>query len=321
METNTTDRHARWIDITKDLNSVADLLAVAFADRLDADGEAALRQLRRIARSRSAQRTYRSSEIPGSPLYGFVWEEDGRIVGNVSLIPLETKPKQYLIVNVAVHPLYRRRGIARVLMERTLAYARQKHVGALWLQVETQNQGAIALYRDLGFKALDTVTVWDADPRQHPEITAVAAPRLRVRAGRVRRSEWAQQRAWLEATYPADRVWHFPCRRWDMLAPTWKGMLMRLLTPPSPPQWVARRAGALVGAAIWLPRPSGAMDAVMLAAPPNIAAPDLAVLLAPLRKRARRPLRAELPQGFLADALTFAGFQPNRHLLWMKWTP
>ncbi len=309
----------RWIDLRRDLPGVADLLATAFAERLDEDGHAALRQLRRIARSRSAQRAYAAREVPGAPLYGFVWEADGRIVGNVSLIPLPAKPRQYLIANVAVHPAYRRQGIAAALMEATLHHARQRGARAVWLQVETWNKGAIALYHTLGFADRDVVTLWKAQP--DARAIAPSLPGVRVHARLARRSEWPQVEAWLDAAYPLERAWHRPLASWQGLAPGWRGLLWRLLHPLSFRMWVATHPNRLLGAAAWLPIVGAPTDAFLLAAPPDLAPADVAALLIPLRRHAPRPLRGELPQGFLAEGLTAAGFEATRHLLWMKWSP
>ncbi len=309
----------RWIDLRRDLPGVADLLATAFAERLDEDGHAALRQLRRIARSRSAQRAYAAREVPGAPLYGFVWEADGRIVGNVSLIPLQAKPRQYLIVNVAVHPAYRRQGIAAALMEATLHHARQRGARAVWLQVETWNKGAIALYHTLGFADRDVVTLWKAQP--DARAIAPSLPGVRVHARLARRSEWPQVEAWLDAAYPLERAWHRPLASWQGLAPGWRGLLWRLLHPLSFRMWVATHPNRLLGAAAWLPIGGAPTDAFLLAAPPDLAPAEVAALLTPLRRHAPRPLRGELPQGFLAEGLIAAGFKATRHLLWMKWSP
>ena len=320
MATTLPPGQARWIDLSRDLNDIAQLLASAFADRLDEDGYAALRQLRRIARSRRAQRWYRRQEVVGAPLYGYVWEAEGHIVGNVSLIPLAApESRQYLVVNVAVQPAYRRRGIARQLMQHTLDYTRQRGAQAVWLQVETWNTGAIALYRELGFTPRDIVTLWHVERETQQKVAP--APDLQVRARLAARHEWHQQLAWLEALYPSERPWHHPLPAWRALEPSWRGFLWRLVHPLTFQQWIGRREGRLSAAVIWLPRPNAPTDALMLAAPPSLTPADLTALLAPLRARVHRPLRAELPQGFLTDALLAAGFHPSRHLLWMRWQP
>lgn len=56
------------------------------------------------------------------------------------------------IANLAVDPRWRRRGIGRLLMERTIAEGRRR--GARWMHLEVRpsNDAANALYRRLGFK-------------------------------------------------------------------------------------------------------------------------------------------------------------------------
>jgi len=56
------------------------------------------------------------------------------------------------ILNLAVHPAYRRQGIARRLLQEALHRACQLGAKAAWLEVRPSNQAAQALYRDFGFK-------------------------------------------------------------------------------------------------------------------------------------------------------------------------
>ena len=55
------------------------------------------------------------------------------------------------ILNVAVHPSYRRRGIARRLMEEILLEARRERMRTASLEVRKGNLPAISLYHHLGF--------------------------------------------------------------------------------------------------------------------------------------------------------------------------
>lgn len=90
---------------------------------------------------------------------GYVWVEDGRIVGNATLITTRTHGR-FLIVNVAVHPDYRRRGIARGLMDGLIDLAQERHAKELLLQVVSDNQAAINLYQSMQFKTVGTMTSW-----------------------------------------------------------------------------------------------------------------------------------------------------------------
>jgi ribosomal-protein-alanine N-acetyltransferase len=57
------------------------------------------------------------------------------------------------VMNVAVTPAYRRRGIARLLLDRLFEVTATDERRGYTLEVRVSNEGAIALYGKLGFKA------------------------------------------------------------------------------------------------------------------------------------------------------------------------
>jgi ribosomal-protein-alanine N-acetyltransferase len=58
------------------------------------------------------------------------------------------------MLNLAVHPEYRRQGVGRTLLTFLLKQAQEKKATKVFLEVRPSNQAALALYRSLGFKAL-----------------------------------------------------------------------------------------------------------------------------------------------------------------------
>jgi len=56
------------------------------------------------------------------------------------------------ILNLAVHPAQRRRGVARRLLSEGLAQARSLGAEIAWLEVRPSNTAALALYESFGFK-------------------------------------------------------------------------------------------------------------------------------------------------------------------------
>ena len=56
------------------------------------------------------------------------------------------------LMNLAVAPWARRRGLARAVMDDFLAEARRMGAPDAWLEVATTNAGALALYRSHGFE-------------------------------------------------------------------------------------------------------------------------------------------------------------------------
>jgi [ribosomal protein S18]-alanine N-acetyltransferase len=67
------------------------------------------------------------------------------------------------LLNVAVAPPCRRRGIGRALMDDLLAYARTHDVVRVLLEVRASNAPAIALYESLGFERFNVRARYYAD--------------------------------------------------------------------------------------------------------------------------------------------------------------
>lgn len=55
------------------------------------------------------------------------------------------------ILNLAVHPQWRRRGVAKALLAQGLAQAQARGAQVAWLEVRPSNQAALALYETHGF--------------------------------------------------------------------------------------------------------------------------------------------------------------------------
>ena len=89
-----------------------------------------------------------------------VAEEDGRAVGYASLSPYREKEAYRTTVELSiyVHPDYRRRGIARVLMEAILAAAKQDPAIHTVVSVITgENAASIRLHEQMGFRCSGTL--------------------------------------------------------------------------------------------------------------------------------------------------------------------
>jgi RimJ/RimL family protein N-acetyltransferase len=248
----------------------------------------------------------------GVPFGGFIWENDGSIVGNLSLIPMQSFPQKiFLIANVAVHPDHRRRGIARSLTEAALDETARRRADRLWLHVRADNDPARRLYESVGFREHNRRTTWYDTARPFAQTQA-----RDIRITRLAGRHWHRTLGWLNRLHPPDLDWYLSL---DVrsLRPGPLGWIHRLFHGGSRP-WAAYRDGELL-AVLSRQGTRAASDRLWLAAPEQPDPDALRMLLraAELEFPGRRPLNLEYPAGQAAEALTGAGFAPHHTLIWM----
>lgn len=304
----------RPLNIMRDLGPVASLIELCFGEHLDGEGRRFIQEMRQASRSERFLRWATGVvERVSMPLSGYVWEQDGQVIGNVSLIPFRRRGERiYLIANVAVHPDHRRRGIARALTERAMVHARQRGASALWLHVRADNPGAIALYQKLGFVERLRRTTWQAAP--DPSLPAPAAFAIVRRPARI----WDEQRAWLERLHPPETDWYRNLS-WDLLRPGVAAWLQRLVMEYDLRQWAVLRAGR-PEATLSLVAGFGRSQPLWAAFGPMSDPAALTALLIHARRTLVHggTLALELPEGEAAGAVEAAGFRMHRTLVWMR---
>lgn len=150
QSTTRTDSNVRAMVVRHDARQVISLLELVFNQHLRTAGH------HTIAPSFSFQDFFsgRDQVVPG-----FVYSLNKRIVGNVSILESRT-PGRYLIANVAVHPDFRRQGIAREMMKKVIRYIQGRSGHQVVLQVESDNINAIELYAQLGFTSVGALRDW-----------------------------------------------------------------------------------------------------------------------------------------------------------------
>ena len=87
---------------------------------------------------------------PSSICLGAVDAEKDELVG---YLIISRYVDAWHVMNIAVAPEYRRRGIARSLMERLFEVTARDARRGYTLEVRVSNEAAIRLYEELGFKA------------------------------------------------------------------------------------------------------------------------------------------------------------------------
>jgi ribosomal protein S18 acetylase RimI-like enzyme len=98
-------------------------------------------------------------------LTGFLWEEDGQVVG-MATVSRRGSGSSWLVGNVAVLPDFRRRGIARELVKAGLALVRARGGDHVVLDVLAGNLPAYQLYQDLGFEHFSDYELFEGSFKQ-----------------------------------------------------------------------------------------------------------------------------------------------------------
>ncbi len=312
--------------IARDLAQIADLVELCFVSYLDSNGRAAIREMRMLGQFGPLLTPLALLDLMGVGLaMGNVWRVDGKVVGNVSLYRGGYHPKLgpgWLVANVAVHPDFRRRGMALALMDAALRRVRRYRGRWIALQVDAENEAAYRLYDGMGFETYEMLTQWESSRIVMPSgMTSLPAWPVRQRGlhevrreidfvyGRARQGGMAWTRPIEEHDF---RGGHGPLT----LADSASRREYWVMHPPDEPD---RIAGAM-----WVVSSGWRRSRVVLFLDPEITAPDVRrSLLAHLLLRPTmhtRIIRLETLGGDDAvdDLLYRAGFRPVRHLIQMR---
>lgn len=314
------------VDLSRHLGGIADLIELCFGAELDAGGRGLIREMHLLSRAGPALRLMQALMLSHQPWnLGYVWVEDGRVVGTVSTQRAAPRSATWLVANVAVHPDYRRKGIALALMRASLDLVRSQGGSEAILQVDDDNLGAVSLYRQLGFARVTTRTAWTRAGYLGAPAFEPTSFDIRLRAS----GEWAQQLALAALVRPEGLAWGRALGV-DDFRPGLRRQVEQFITARHDEHWVvaesqgtARRlpAGLAASLSLHLGGPDG--DRLTLLVHPKYRGQiERPLLVRALRRLGRRPwsarLEADSDDGALAQTLRGLGFQSGRVLRWMR---
>lgn len=310
----------RPLDAARDLGGVASVVAEAFRGEMDPAGARIVREMRFIGYlGPLAWWLDLFAPVGEGFTPGFVWLEDGRIVGNATLRRALPSWRGWIVGNVAVLPEYQGRGIGRELVQACVARARDEDGDWVALEVRADNAPARHLYQSLGFQQTGTVAMLRRQAGAPHLGQMDARPDIHVR--RPRSGEGKTIFALAQSATPSGLRWAEPLRESEF-AFSWERNLDLWLVGQRESWWVAQSNGRIIGAIealasrnpheegrlrMWAAAGSGLFNALI----------DTAL---GQRGLASRPMVIAHP-GDDADALQAierAGFAPLRTLAHMK---
>ncbi len=307
----------RRVDLARDLASIASLIETCFPIHLDHDGQTYVDEMRKSAREmRIWQWLPNAMTIEGGRAAGFVCEESGRIIGNLSLIPLQEGGRRvHLIANVAVDPQHRKQGIGRALTQHALAYLRDKKENRVWLQVRDDNPPALHLYRSLGFVEQAARSTWHVRPVDLNRSFDKSSGGMAIR--RRKPEDWPQQKAWLDEAYPDVIRWNLPVDL-QHLDPGLFQRTVNLIEGRFFKHWAVAEGDELQGVITWQKTTSYAHNLWLAFSEEHEEAYLPGALAAVCRRLTRHhPLSVDYPKGRFKEGFERMGFEHFRTLVWM----
>jgi ribosomal protein S18 acetylase RimI-like enzyme len=294
---------------------VANLIEAVFAGTMDEDGRAYLSQMRKSA-SDARMLAFLTAYVDdlSMPIQGLVWEEDRKIIGNLTLIPLQKDRRTiFLIANVAVAEPHRGRGIGKELTRSALAYIESRKAPSAWLQVRDDNPTAIHLYESLGFIEKSRRTTWHATTTKD-----IFMPEPGYSITSCYPSDWDSQYRMLYRAYHKDVAWNLPVNL-EKLRPSILTQFTRLINGDRMQDWALRKDNQFIGSLSWESARTWA-DNLWVAT--DASNQDLVIrqLLAHARAvvRSPRPQSVNYPAGQAEESFFRAGYHKHITLIWME---
>ncbi|MBP7686329.1 MAG: GNAT family N-acetyltransferase [Thermoflexales bacterium] len=142
-----------------ELDKMLDLMEVAFADDAAREGRSLRADMAGIQRLLPVLRVLMKIKPSfADKFYTLAWEVDSRFVAGITLSQQGSDKQRWYIFNVATHPDFRGRGLARKLVTAALDHVRARGGKRVLLDVRADNVAAYNLYASVGFLHLETST-------------------------------------------------------------------------------------------------------------------------------------------------------------------
>jgi len=199
----------RRVDARQDLIQIAELIQTCFAATLDDDGRRYIEYMRYLGENRLVLDQILTQRNKTNIFDGFVWIEEGRVVGNVTMTGMKKHGSFVQVLsNVAVLDKWRGQGVATKLTLTALEASKQSGALEAWLQVREDNPYALRMYQQLGFVSKTIRSTWYINRNEfvannNTDLSEVSQVKV------VKRRSWGQATALLKMNYDSQVDWFF----------------------------------------------------------------------------------------------------------------
>jgi ribosomal protein S18 acetylase RimI-like enzyme len=236
----------RPVAFPRDGKAIADLMELSFGDLLDSSSRNLLAAVRRW--SNQGKLVWELARMAGFVqigewLDGLGWYDGERAVGNISITASAFGPDAWMIGNIAVHPDFRQRGIARALVRAALEDIRRRAGARVFLQVDASNATARKIYAENGFCEIANRNLWERGVKS----LSIARLPSRVHVRPCRGEEWLQEYTLLRELAPAGITWNLPLTE-RRIRPSLLRQVERYLGEESEVHWLAWQDSICMGA-------------------------------------------------------------------------
>ncbi len=307
------NKKIRPLKISTDLRQIAALLEICFFDSMDEDGKRYIAYLREFSQTilftKIAEKNPEKYSLPAE---GFVYEEKGKLIGNITLSPMKYGDEiVYLISNVGVLPDHRGKGIAKLLTKTALEYIECQGVRQIWLQVKQENQAAVDLYRQFQFQPFMTRTTW-IGKRENLFLKKYDEYSLRKR----KKEEWKVQKELLERIYPGELTATYGFETTSM-QPKLHNFVKNFVRGRITNHW-ALSIDQQIGFVSYDLFPDQNYVNLWLAVPQELEQKFIQIMLPTVQARIFNEIRVNYPEKECSECFLASGMQELNTLQWMR---
>jgi ribosomal protein S18 acetylase RimI-like enzyme len=322
MNPNPSEPGPRSARFPQDVPQITRLIETGFGSVLDYSSRQMLRDVRAVAErgERVWNLSHRIGVLqPDEWAFASVWDEAGRIAGNITITRRTPERGGWLISNVTVHPECRRRGIARELVRHALDMIRREGGRKVYLQVDAVNDSVVRMYRGIGFVEIGGRIAW-LRPREERRVTQAEGEGMSPCSFGLRKnSEWAEELALWGEISPHGAAWNTPLSE-RTFRPSLRKSLDRFLAGETEKHFLARCGGRVEASLSVFSRPSS-WEGMLIQREGTQGRVEAGLLEAAWKNfyPVRSFLLETTPEAS-AGTLVQLGFQKRRTFIWMRYT-